>query len=214
MGCCASGPSKEELAKFAVNPPLPKGHPMLAALLAALEAEYGPDGQEGKVGEWLEKLPEFGRGGEAELKDHDSNIEDFSEWVNIVEGAILHGATQLSWLSKVWQVGNLAIVQQPVAGVMPPPVQQPTMVQASPLNVQVQLQAAPPPVMMAQPPVMMAQPPMMMAQPPMMMAQPQAVAMPMGMQPQVVAQPMGMMPQPQAVAMPMGAPMAMAAPAM
>ena len=86
MGCGGSRLSNEELAQAAVNPPLPKGHAILESLFGALEAEYARN--EGpKVGDWLEKLPEFGRGGEAELRPHGISVGEFESWVEKVEEA-------------------------------------------------------------------------------------------------------------------------------
>lgn len=117
MGC---GSSKTDLAADAADVPLPKSHPMLESLIQALTAEYGENGKEGAVGDWLEKLPEFGRcGGEMELKAHDSSIDDFTEWVEDVEEALRKGATSLHNLQLIWKVGKSAPAPVAVAVAMP-----------------------------------------------------------------------------------------------
>jgi hypothetical protein len=201
MGCAGSSLSNEELAKAAVNPPLPKGHAILESLFGALEAEYARN--EGpKVGDWLEKLPEFGRGGEAELRPHGISVGEFESWVEKVEETIRQKATSLQWISQAWQVANAGAgptrsVAQPMA--MPPQViAQPMVMQPEavvmPMVMQPQAVAMPmaqPGMVMAQPGMVMAQPGMAMAQPGMVMTQPAMMAQPaMAMAQPVMAQPM------------------------
>ena len=135
MGCGSSSPTKQELAAAAVNPPLPKGHPILASLFGALEAEYERDAGP-VVGDFLNNFESFGRGGEAELSPFGISVDDFTAWVEKVEEAIRQKATTLSWIKGVWQVGASAagatVVAQPMPmqpQVMQPQVMQPQMMQ-------------------------------------------------------------------------------------
>jgi len=212
MGC---GPSKNDLAAEAADVPLPKSHPMLESLFQALDAEYGQN-KEGAVGAWLEKLPEFGRGGDIELKAHDVDVDDFTAWVEDVQKALRKEATSLHNLQLIWKVGKFAPAPVAVAMPMMQPAQQPPPQQMAPQPTYAAAQPMPQP--MAQPmampqPMPMQQPgtnisvtvnaPTMPQQPMMQpMMQPGMMQQPMGMQPGMMQQPMGMMPQ-QPMAQPM-----------